>query len=793
MILKRKGTSEDPFLKLKQTLVVNRNYIQLKEIPNRFDRISISSYFEVEDGISNEKEYLVDYTNGVIYFHHSQNGKSLTVEYLGEGVILLPDSRVFVTANNLDINLKDKIVDLDRVDLEQKVRVDTLIKENPQPSEVVDLRVDRNGKSYSVARDRFNFEQKIVEDAYKSSDDLVLLPDLHSRLLFDYNQINEKMDSNHKQINEKVDRNHKEINNKVDNNHNETTSKITDLNEFRKKAEKSIDSLENIVKNIKHFEAKGDGKTNDADIVEQATRQLSESGGGTLFFPNGKYIIKKDTLRLYSNVKWKLDDNAVLQVSGTLLRGFATGKGYDGGIKNFSIEGGTVSGDYNRYKQKLDKGCKFLIHHGRYLTFKNVNFVEMAIGHCLDFCGCSDILIDNCTFKGRYDGIDPSNQYSECVQLDHSTHIGLGYDDESQYEDGLPTSNVIIQDCKFLPILNSNGSMKYYAPCPIGNHTQMGKAPNNIIIRNNYFEGVHDISATDWASKFSGWIHFSTVFDIIIEGNIFNNIYGTKGAAFTCRERRVHDKRHGDHLDPQNDSIKNVTFRNNEIRGFTAGGQKGMVGLVTVACWYGVHIVTNISITGNRFIKCGKRTNWNNNSMTSIDCIDLRGVRKAFIDSNYFYDVDRPIFTRKPNDNPNWEEETSMMISNNYIDGVYYNTMNISHFKGLLTVHGNEMRNIAGSCRIAGNGGKVVIKDNVLETSNLYNLANGSGDISTNFMERMFSVNAGQRGREVLVMGNVGLCGTNVWKCLISLSQPSLTKLRLGQNITDTLRVEQNY
>ncbi|EJL1640148.1 hypothetical protein NL868_001326 [Shigella flexneri] len=175
--MKRAGTNEDPYMEQTEVITVLDGVAQLREIPNKVDRVVVSGrniyWVERVDGNFNDladNEYKVDYVNGLVSFNSNHEGHSLTFKYLGEGVIYFPDSRVYLTDDEEFKVLSRKLKDLDRADLEQKNRVDTLIVENPQPSEVVDLRVDRNGIVYRVARDRINAEQKKIEDTYYGED-----------------------------------------------------------------------------------------------------------------------------------------------------------------------------------------------------------------------------------------------------------------------------------------------------------------------------------------------------------------------------------------------------------------------------------------------------------------------------------------------------------------------------------------------------------------------------------------------------------------------------------------------
>ena len=168
---KRQGNHIDPFREITESVTVESAKVVLNEVPNREDRVKATingvPLYEVErDEFLQENTFKVNYTHGYIDVHESLAGKTIDFEYTGEGVYLFPDSRVYRTNDPTFPTLRDKIDDIDREILNQKSRVDTLIIKNPQPSEVVDLRIDRNGKIFPVAKDRIDAEQFKIEEAY---------------------------------------------------------------------------------------------------------------------------------------------------------------------------------------------------------------------------------------------------------------------------------------------------------------------------------------------------------------------------------------------------------------------------------------------------------------------------------------------------------------------------------------------------------------------------------------------------------------------------------------------------
>lgn len=171
---RRKGTYDDPFVDISEIVTIVNGKAQLQEIPNEYNRVQVEGletyWVEISqvDFDNNEvidiNGYLVDYIEGAIYFNSEHEGKTVSVSYLGEGYHLFPDSRIYLTKEGSFTTFADKLTDIDRMYNEEKSRVDTLIVENPQPSEVVDLRVSRTGIVHQTARAYItSLEQRIEE------------------------------------------------------------------------------------------------------------------------------------------------------------------------------------------------------------------------------------------------------------------------------------------------------------------------------------------------------------------------------------------------------------------------------------------------------------------------------------------------------------------------------------------------------------------------------------------------------------------------------------------------------
>src|SRR5262245_32401070 len=66
--------------------------------------------------------------------------------------------------------------------------------------------------------------------------------------------------------------------------------------------------------NVQSYGAGGSGKGNDASAINHAIDAASAVGGGTVYFPAGKYV--SGSIHLKSSVGLYLDHGAVIQASG---------------------------------------------------------------------------------------------------------------------------------------------------------------------------------------------------------------------------------------------------------------------------------------------------------------------------------------------------------------------------------------------------------------------------------------------------------------------------------------------
>lgn len=108
-IFKRKGTVEDPFLFLEETVLIINGKVVLKEIPfiNNKVKAKINGVPLVEvdaNSVSlSENEYKVDYSQGIVFFHNSLEDETVNLEYYGMGYVSVPAHRIWIENTNEEI------------------------------------------------------------------------------------------------------------------------------------------------------------------------------------------------------------------------------------------------------------------------------------------------------------------------------------------------------------------------------------------------------------------------------------------------------------------------------------------------------------------------------------------------------------------------------------------------------------------------------------------------------------------------------------------------------------------
>lgn len=486
---RRSGRFDNPYRPITETLQVIHGYVVLTEVPNRFQKVKIvdssnTAFYEIKDGELKDNLFKVDYTHGAVFFNVAHNSKSLTFTYLGEGALYFPDDRVYHETDDNDIlTVRDKFKKVDTTILEQKSRVDEQIRSVPQPSEVVDMRIDHNGKIFTVAKDRIDAEQIKIEEAYRDKNGKEFIS-IKKRIDAEQGKIEEAYaDKNNKKffsLKERIDAEQKKI-----------EDAYVDVRGFKYDALKTRLDAEytEFYKRFKHknainYGADPTGLIPSADAIQRALDDIHNEGGGELYIPSGTYLINK-RMYIYENT------TVTMSESCTLLRGWAGGFFSNGiptdnfsrysGRGNIHITGGILDGNYaNIDKYPTSAYIMTAFGHGENITIEGVTFKDVLTNHAIDMNGCKKVVIRNCKFIGFLDK-SGERDFSEAIQLGEFTEFGL---DLFGAHDATPNTDILIEKNYFgkSDLLGGFG-------CAVGNHyTVYDVYQTNIIIKNNTIE-----------------------------------------------------------------------------------------------------------------------------------------------------------------------------------------------------------------------------------------------------------------------------------------------------------------
>ena len=150
--------------------------------------------------------------------------------------------------------------------------------------------------------------------------------------------------------------------------------------------------------NVRHFGAVADGKSNDADAINQAITACNTADGGTVFVPSGVYAT--GSIHLKSNVTLALDAGATLRALPDTNIALLIGEN----LENVNIYGpGSVDGTDNN---------GIMLQHCQNVEIRNLN-IHNGGDYAMLATGCADVLIDNVNIRTDRDGLN----LSECRNM----------------------------------------------------------------------------------------------------------------------------------------------------------------------------------------------------------------------------------------------------------------------------------------------------------------------------------------------------------------------------------------
>lgn len=161
----RKGTPEDPFKHRFDSLPVINGVITLLEVPSRVEKVKISGMTEISQERYEkireirENEFLVNYSNGIIMFHPSHEGRTIVCEYFGRGIVLIPSTRIYaIVKRNPDVvKTLQEIIDESKAQLEETEKA------------IADLQIIINN-----AIEATNNANKATDNANQARDDAIV-------------------------------------------------------------------------------------------------------------------------------------------------------------------------------------------------------------------------------------------------------------------------------------------------------------------------------------------------------------------------------------------------------------------------------------------------------------------------------------------------------------------------------------------------------------------------------------------------------------------------------------------
>ena len=195
--------------------------------------------------------------------------------------------------------------------------------------------------------------------------------------------------------------------------------------------------------NVRHFGTVADGRSNDADAINQAIATCNAAGGGTVFVPSGVYVT--DSIHLKNNVTLAIDAGATLKFSSSDTDASLL-VGED--LENVKIYGpGTLDGMGNR--------C-IVLKRCENVEIRNLN-VYSGGDSAVQAEDCDGLLVDNVDIQTDNDGLNLSVCHNvtiavsciDAVRREYGRPIGGGV---AIRVDGkaLPSKSVTLQNCYFV-------------------------------------------------------------------------------------------------------------------------------------------------------------------------------------------------------------------------------------------------------------------------------------------------------------------------------------------------------
>lgn len=334
--------------------------------------------------------------------------------------------------------------------------------------------------------------------------------------------------------------------------------------------------------NAKNQGMVGDGGTANNEAM-QAMLDKWDHDALTVRVPKGTYVFDSGKILLHSNITFKFDKGAVFRITDghRLFFVYPSPKaGYDGGLRNVTWQRATFQGDHVKGQSVFVQS----VHHAQNVNFHDCVFdnAESPTGHYLDLDGSHHINVTGSVFTG----FDGSRDYKEAIQVDYSNLRAMSYQNPGDQYDNLPTYGVTVTDSQFLPVQKASGSVKVYAPNPIGEHAVYNQGVDGIIhdVRFSNNTVVDPKPLTSAAGSGMATIHFKGISNLWITGNRFINRHALGSGDYIYLRNTLPD------YQMTNINIKNNTFTD----------VNPMHSYVNLDSRHATNPMTQVTITGNK-------------------------------------------------------------------------------------------------------------------------------------------------------------------------------------------------
>lgn len=322
--------------------------------------------------------------------------------------------------------------------------------------------------------------------------------------------------------------------------------------------------------------AKADGQTDDSAALRKGFQLLTKSGGTIEFEPG----------RIYKMTGWvqgigkgiTLEGNgATIDRAGSggiLFASQATDNRHipDGG-EDFTVRNLRVKGTFSGEKTNVVIAS---LHHARNITFEGCIFDKChGDGHTFDVVATDGFTLRNCTWLGRH--VTGDGTLRENIQIGASLQGTLSHEQAKGY-DGVACSNVLIENCRFLP-----DSPLGVGPNIVGSHDKLEHGTHrNVVVRGCTVVNPYANGGKNGGSV----IELHSVMGLVVEGNSFVckkptdarivEVTGRQTGIKADRDLNVKpDWNHDDPITPL--PVEDVSVVNNVIQGFALSRGNSLV------------------------------------------------------------------------------------------------------------------------------------------------------------------------------------------------------------------------